>query len=116
LDPRRVYQALVNLAKSALQSARGGTLEIGARRRGSDVEFCISNGGGGAKAGESPPKAAEFLQGNGPIYGYRGGRLALNLSKRLIELHRGKLRVDLKDNETRIFWFTLPINGQTTST
>jgi signal transduction histidine kinase len=125
VDFRRLYQVLLNLLSNAIKFTREGSVEVGARRDGKNVRFHVKDTGVGIAPEFSRYVFKEFRQ-NLPILlppnqkinaepdgiwtqPFGGVGLGLSLSKRLVELHGGKIAYRTKHNEGTEFYFCIPI-------
>jgi len=101
IDPQRIYQILLNIAGNAVKFTEQGRIEIGAINKGDQIEFYVQDTG----VGIARDKIDKVFD-----YGQRG--LGLRLSKRLVELHNGRIWVNSEVDKGTTFHFTLPV-GET---
>jgi signal transduction histidine kinase/HAMP domain-containing protein len=90
-DADRLRQVFTNLVMTASEICREGAITVHAARQVNQVAFAVA----------APAPAAD-LEGNHAI--------SLALSRRLIDLHGGQLRVEQCGDSTTIFGFSLPVN------
>ena len=109
-DQRRVKQILLNLLSNAIKFTPGpGVVTIAARRQGDTVVISVADTGIGI-APEDLEKALEpFGQiDNRLARAYEGTGLGLPLSKQLMEVHGGSLRLDSQPEVGTTVWLTFP--------
>ena len=93
-DERRLKQALFNLISNAIKfTPAGGSIDVAARREGSDLVFAVSDTGVGIPAADQERVFEKFERGN-PQGRHSGAGLGLSLVKSLIELHGGSVEID----------------------
>lgn len=111
-DFKRIYQVLVNLAGNAVKFTHQGYVEIGAASDPNGVRFYVSDTGIGIAPEDQEKIFHEFRQGDSSTTRLYGGiGVGLSLSKKLIELHGGDLKVDSKPEVGSQFYFTIPAGG-----
>ncbi len=109
-DPVRLAQILGNLLSNAVtHTPRGGRVEIGAMRRGTEVEISVSDTGKGI-APEHLPHVFERFYRADPSRARRSGGTGLGLAivRQLVEAHGGRATVESRPGEGARFAFTLP--------
>ena len=110
-DQRKLKQVMFNLLSNAIKfTPAGGTMKVSARRRPDFVEIAVADTGIGIKAQDIPKLFTPFTQLES-VYtkGFEGTGLGLALSKRLVELHGGRIRVKSKFGKGSRFSFTIPL-------
>jgi signal transduction histidine kinase len=112
-DMRRVKQILFNLLSNAVKfTPDGGSVHVTARR-GSDgdfVEISVSDTGIGIKEDDMPRLFKEFSQIESSYdKKYEGTGLGLALTRRLVELHGGRIWVESEYGKGSRFSFTIPL-------
>jgi PAS domain S-box-containing protein len=109
-DERKVRQVLINLLTNAVKfTPEGGTVSL--RARSSDDELLISvvDTGIGIKPQDCAVIFEEFRQADSDYAReVEGTGLGLALSKRLVELHGGRIWVESELGQGSTFTFTLP--------
>ncbi|MDZ7359245.1 MAG: HAMP domain-containing histidine kinase [candidate division KSB1 bacterium] len=108
VDFRRIYQVLLNLLSNAIKFTHEGSVEIGARRDGKKVRFHVKDTGIGIAPEFARHVFKDFRQSDGAVRPFGGVGLGLSLSKRLVELHGGKIGYTTKQNEGTEFYFFIP--------
>ncbi len=109
VDPRRLQQALSNLLDNAERYA-GGATRIGVVSRGDEVRIEVDDEGPGVPPPERESVFNRFVRG---AVGRRAGSpsgtgLGLALSRRHVELHGGRLRVEDRPGGGARFVIELP--------
>ena len=114
-DPVRVKQVLYNLLSNANKfTPFGGEISITAGLVKGEMKISVVDNGIGIKEEQLDHIFDEFYQ-SGTLYEskYEGVGLGLPLSKRLVELHNGKIELVSKPGEGTTVSFTLPIVKET---
>ncbi len=95
-DKRKIKQVLINLLSNAVKfTDDGGKVSVSARMIGSGLAIVISDNGIGMRASDIPTALAPFGQVDSALERkFEGTGLGLPLSKILVELHGGTLRID----------------------
>jgi signal transduction histidine kinase len=86
----------------------GGSVDIRASRVDGEIRVAVSDTGPGIATEEQARIFEEFQQGEAGYEQREGTGLGLALSKRLVELHGGRIWVDSEPGEGSTFVFTLP--------
>jgi PAS domain S-box-containing protein len=109
-DRRRFKQVLYNLLSNAVKfTPEEGSIRVEALRQGELVQFAVADTGVGVPEQEQQAIFDEFHQaGSRASRGKEGTGLGLTISKRLIELHGGKIWVESRVGQGSTFFFTLP--------
>jgi len=108
-DSDRLGQIFNNLISNALKFTSKGSIEIGYQLRNKMVEFYVSDTGIGIPEQYQDKIFDRFRQveeANTRTYG--GNGLGLAISKNLVELMGGKIRVDSEPGKGSAFYFTIP--------
>jgi signal transduction histidine kinase len=108
-DERRVRQVLFNLVSNAIKfTPEGGRVDISVRVDGGYVVIAVADTGPGIPAGELETIFEEFEQSSDGK-NVEGTGLGLPLSRRLVELHGGRLWVESEVGRGSTFRFNLPV-------
>jgi signal transduction histidine kinase/CheY-like chemotaxis protein len=112
-DPLRLRQILANLLSNAVKFTDSGTirLKVESRGRGAEHLLCIGvhDTGPGIPADQIDRIFEKFTQADGSISRRYGGTgLGLTITKRLVELHEGQIRVESEVGEGSAFVVELP--------
>jgi signal transduction histidine kinase len=113
VDEQRVDQILHNLLSNAVKFTRdGGRIDVVARRKDGCIEVVVRDTGVGIDAADRDRIFLDFVQGDSSYTRPKqGSGLGLALTKRLVELHGGRIRVDSALGAGSAFIFSLPIRG-----
>jgi signal transduction histidine kinase len=109
-DERKFKQILLNLLSNAVKfSPEGGKIDVRARRLDGSVEIAVSDAGVGIAAADHEAVFEEFRQ-LGRDYSTRaeGTGLGLALTRKFVELHGGRIRLESEPGKGSTFTFTLP--------
>jgi signal transduction histidine kinase len=108
-DERRIRQVIFNLLSNAVKfTPAGGAIDVRATRANGEVSVSVADTGPGIGAGDLRRVFEEFQQTEAGIERGEGTGLGLALSKRLVELHGGRIWVDSELGRGSTFVFTLP--------
>ena len=108
-DERRIRQVIFNLLSNAVKfTPAGGTVEIAAAQRDGEVRVSVTDTGPGIALEDQERIFEEFQQAAAGKEQREGTGLGLALSKRLVELHGGRIWVDSDLGNGSTFVFTLP--------
>jgi PAS domain S-box-containing protein len=111
-DKQRIKQVLFNLLSNAVKFSKeeGGTITIATKREGDMARISVSDSGIGIKERDIGKLFKEFQQlDSGSTRKYGGTGLGLVITKKLIELHGGKIIVESRYGEGSTFSFSIPI-------
>jgi signal transduction histidine kinase len=108
-DERRVRQIVFNLLANAVKfTPADGRVDVSARLDDGHVEIAVADTGPGIPAEDLETIFEEFEQ-SGDGKKEEGTGLGLPLSRKLVELHGGRLWVETEVGHGSIFRFTLPV-------
>jgi signal transduction histidine kinase len=111
-DARKLKQIVVNLLTNAVKfTPAGGRVTASAGRRDGDILFSVTDTGVGIARGDQARIFEEFEQTQYGRASEEGTGLGLALSKRLVELHGGRIWVESELGRGSTFSFTIPIAG-----
>jgi signal transduction histidine kinase len=109
-DERRVRQVVFNLLSNAVKfTPEGGSILVVSARVDREVQVSVTDTGPGIAPEDHERIFAEFQQTDVGLKQREGTGLGLALSKRLIELHGGRIWVESEPGHGSRFVFTLPI-------
>ena len=107
-DERKFQQILLNLLSNAIKfTPEGGRIVVACRRSPDAIELSVSDSGVGIAPADHAAVFEEFAQIGGTER-REGTGLGLSLTKKLIELHGGSIRVESELGGGATFAFTLP--------
>ena len=108
-DERRLRQVVFNLLSNAVKfTPPGGSVAVAAERVGRDVCVSVTDTGSGIAPEDQQRIFEEFQQTDAGAAQREGTGLGLALSKRLVELHGGRMWVESALGKGSRFAFTLP--------
>jgi signal transduction histidine kinase len=111
-DGRRLTQCLLNLAGNALKFTRQGRVDIDVSVADEWLTFRVADTGIGIPKDEVENIFAEFRQVDTTITREYGGTgLGLSITKRLVELHGGRIGVESELGRGSTFFFTVPLHA-----
>jgi signal transduction histidine kinase len=111
-DERRIRQVVFNLLSNAVKfTPAGGSVEVSSAQLNGEVRVSIADTGPGIAPEDQERIFEEFQQTEAGIEQGEGTGLGLALSKRLIELHGGRIWVESAPGEGSTFTFTLPVEA-----
>ena len=113
-DERRIRQVVFNLLSNAVKfTPEGGRVDIQTARADGEVRVAVTDTGPGIPPADQERIFEEFQQAQ-PEEGERpeGTGLGLALSKKLVELHGGRIWVESEPGRGSTFVFTLPVEAR----
>jgi two-component system, sensor histidine kinase ChiS len=115
-DEDRLQQILYNLVGNAIKFTDHGEIRVSAGLKDSMMEVSVKDEGIGMPEDKHEDVFKPFEQAdssNARIHG--GAGLGLSITKQLVELHGGNIRVQSKPGEGAVFSFSIPVvqNGST---
>ena len=109
-DELKLKQVVLNLLTNAVKFTDQGTVVVAARVVGAEVEVTVRDTGIGIAEGEQERIFEAFQRGGRDARrSSEGTGLGLTLSKRIVELHDGRLWVTSEVGVGSTFGFTIPI-------
>ena len=109
-DERRIKQVILNLLWNAIKfTPAGGAVDVSTARRDGQVRVSVTDTGPGIAAEDQGRIFEEFQQAAAGKEQREGTGLGLALSKRLVELHGGRIWVESELGKGSTFVFTLPV-------
>ncbi len=110
-DERKVKQILLNLLSNALKfTPQGGRITVTAALTNLGVEISVADTGIGIAAADHEIIFEEFRQAHN-TRAREGTGLGLTLTRKFVEMHRGKIRVSSELGKGATFTFTLPMRS-----
>jgi signal transduction histidine kinase len=111
-DERRVRQIVFNLLSNAVKfTPSGGRVVVATERVNGDVQVSVADTGPGIPPEDRERIFEEFQQTDVGVRQREGTGLGLALSKRLVDLHGGRIWVESELGHGSRFVFTLPGKG-----
>ena len=112
-DGKRITQCLMNLAGNALKFTAEGRVEIRVEQEGDHLRFAVADTGIGIPADQLGHIFEEFRQADATVSRDFGGTgLGLAITKKLVELHGGRIWVESEPGKGSTFFFTVPVRMQ----
>ncbi len=112
VDCDRLKQILINLLSNALKYTPNGSVTIRASIHDSEVWIAIIDTGVGIAAEDLPKVFERFWRADPSRDASTGGSgIGLAITKRLVELHGGKIEVESTLGSGSMFRFSLPISN-----
>jgi signal transduction histidine kinase len=109
-DERRLTQVLLNLAGNAIKFTDGGEVSIAVRSVDGAYHVSVSDTGPGISEADQQKIFEEFQQADSSSTRAKGGSgLGLSISRRIVELHGGRLWVESTPGAGSTFHFTVPL-------
>ena len=109
-DERRLTQVLLNLAGNAIKFTDSGQVLIEVRAADGAFVVSVTDTGPGIPEADRGKIFEEFQQADSSSTRQKGGSgLGLSISRRIVELHGGRLWVDSVLGEGSTFHFTVPL-------
>jgi signal transduction histidine kinase len=108
-DERRIRQVIFNLMSNAVKfTPAGGSVGVSAAQVDGELRISVADTGPGVPPEDRDRIFEEFQQTSAGAEQRDGTGLGLALSKRLVELHGGRIWVDSEPGSGSTFTFTLP--------
>ena len=109
-DERKIKQVLLNLLSNALKfTPEGGRIDVRARLVDRKAEVSVADTGVGIAPEDQEAIFEEFRQVGTAEKKVEGTGLGLALSRKFVELHGGRIRVESQVGLGSTFTFTIPI-------
>jgi signal transduction histidine kinase/ActR/RegA family two-component response regulator len=112
-DELKLKQVVINLLTNAVKfTERGGVVEVRALLEGEEAQVLVRDTGIGIAASEHERIFEAFQRGGrGPRPSTEGTGLGLTLSKRIVELHGGRIWMTSEVGVGSTFGFAIPIGA-----
>jgi CheY-like chemotaxis protein/anti-sigma regulatory factor (Ser/Thr protein kinase) len=109
-DELRLKQVILNLLSNAVKfTPDGGAVDVGARSDRAHIVVTVRDTGIGIAESEQERIFDAFQQGGRKPSSAEGTGLGLTLTKRMVELHGGRISVDSRVGEGSTFTVVLPV-------
>ena len=109
-DELRFKQVVLNLLSNAVKFA-GTRVDLRAESDGTTLTISVVDDGSGVSPEDQVRIFEAFQQGGRGIAKEEGTGLGLTLSRRIVELHGGRIWVESKPGIGSTFSFTVPVDG-----
>jgi signal transduction histidine kinase len=111
-DPRRIQQLLINLIVNALKFTEKGTVTIETSlNNGGLLQFSIIDTGIGIKPEDLPKIFDRFVKFDYHGSNKEGSGIGLTLVQHIVELLKGKITVESKENSGSTFIVSFPVSN-----
>jgi signal transduction histidine kinase len=111
-DPRRIQQLLINLIVNALKFTEKGTVTIETSlNNGGLLQFSIIDTGIGIKPEDLPKIFDRFVKFDYHGSNKEGSGIGLTLVQHIVELLKGKITVESKENSGSTFRVSIPVSS-----
>lgn len=112
-DESRLQQILQNLIGNAIKFTAQGRISVSGVDRGDSVEICVADTGIGIPKDKFEDIFKSFEQVDASISREYGGTgIGLSITRQLVHLHGGTIRVQSELGQGAKFIFTLPVKDQ----
>jgi len=109
-DGKRITQCLMNLVGNALKFSKHGHVALSVEQQGTNLLCRVSDTGIGIPEGELENIFTEFQQLDTAITReYSGTGLGLNITKKFVEMHGGRIWAESELGKGSTFFFTIPL-------
>jgi signal transduction histidine kinase len=109
-DEKRLRQVIQNLLTNAVKaSTAGGEILVAATRQGEYIKLMVCDNGQGISEDDQLHIFEPYFRVKGVAERYEGLGLGLALSKKIVELHAGKIWVESELGKGSSFSFTIPL-------
>ncbi|HEU4387114.1 MAG TPA: ATP-binding protein [Blastocatellia bacterium] len=109
-DGKRITQCLMNLVGNALKFSKHGSVAVCVKQRGKDLLYQVSDTGIGIPKDELENIFVEFQQLDTAITReFSGTGLGLNITKKFVEMHGGRIWVESELGQGSTFFFSIPL-------
>ncbi len=111
-DERRIMQVVLNLLGNAVKFTDAGKVLLKVAADNGVFHVSVTDTGPGISEGEQEKIFEEFHQAESVRTSRKGGAgLGLPISKRIVELHGGRMGVESSPRSGSTFWFMIPIRA-----
>jgi len=109
-DGKRITQCLMNLVGNALKFSKQGNVTLRVERQGDNLLYRVSDSGIGIPQNELENIFTEFQQVDMAITReFSGTGLGLNITKKFVEMHGGRIWVESELGKGSTFFFSIPL-------
>ena len=104
-DPTRLSQVINNLVNNAIKFTSEGSIRVGYKQKGEELEFYVQDTGVGIDAESQAHIFERFVKLNSFVH---GTGLGLSICQSIVEQMGGKIGVESEPGKGSRFWFSLP--------
>ncbi len=110
-DSMRIRQVMLNLLSNAGRFTEKGGVQVRAWREGEDIVVSVADTGPGIALEDQERLFEPFQQLDGSIRRRHGGSgLGLSISKRFVEMHKGRMWLESEVGVGTTVYFSLPLS------
>lgn len=106
-----ITQVLTNLINNAIKFSDHGKVVVNAQVKGSELIVSVQDSGIGIREDDIPKLFQGFSQVHDTPSKYHGTGLGLLISRKIIEMHGGKMWVESTFGRGSTFYFSLPLKA-----
>ncbi|MDJ0835254.1 MAG: ATP-binding protein [Acidobacteriota bacterium] len=112
-DEDRMQQVLYNLIGNAIKFTPSGSITVTAVNEDNQVTMAVRDTGIGIPPEKHESIFYSFQQADGSLSReYSGTGLGLTITRQLLELHDGRIRLESEPGKGSVFYFSLPVAGE----
>ena len=104
-DRNRIHQVISNFVNNAIKFTSEGSIRVGYKLKGEELEFYVQDTGIGIEKEQLPHIFERFVKLNSFVH---GTGLGLSICQSIVEQLGGKIGVDSEVGKGSRFWFTIP--------
>lgn len=113
IDGPKIQQTIMNVLNNSIKFSERGPIDVSIRKNTGYVEIDIVDHGQGISEAHLNHIFEPFQhQDTAPLSSFQGAGLGLAISKKIIDLHHGKLQVESEKGNGCVFTITLPFTKE----
>ncbi|MCA9382601.1 HAMP domain-containing histidine kinase [Candidatus Dojkabacteria bacterium] len=109
-DPTKIQEVAGNLVSNAIKYSEKGEIVMNVKLEQNEIIVSVSDNGQGIKPEDMDKLFKKFGRLSNTSQHIKGTGLGLYISKRLINLHKGRIWVESEYGKGSTFYFSLPLN------
>ena len=107
-DPTRLSQVINNLVNNAIKFTSEGSIRVGYKQKGEELEFYVQDTGVGIDAESQAHIFERFVKLNSFVH---GTGLGLSIAKEIVDRHEGTIRLVDRPGPGLTVRMELPVGG-----